>query len=131
MVSKPPCDQMAPQLCPFYVPGKLRSLFCFLMNSSTWSGKYKKHRLDKRKIPIGPICIRIPNTNRIKYTFSFYPVGVLFLNGLRQKKARPHMCSKYEPPMVLTADSERKAMLKNLGVQERRRVPCLVQRTPC
>ena len=56
MVSKPPYDQMAPQLCQFYVPGQ-PSKRQFVKKK--WSGGgYKKHRPDKRKVQIGPICIR-------------------------------------------------------------------------
>ena len=53
--SRAPYDQMAPQLCQFYVPGQ-PSKRQFV--KKTWSGGYKKHRPDKRKVQICPICIR-------------------------------------------------------------------------
>ena len=76
MVSKPPYDQMAPQLCQFYVPGQPSKKQFVKKNGLV----VKKHRPDKRKVPIGPICIGFySNTNGTNWDFLFIRSVLLVL----------------------------------------------------
>ena len=70
MVSKPPYDQMAPQLCQFYVPGQ-PSNKKHSTKDMVWL--LQKHRPDKRKIQIVRIYIR--------FLIQTGSIGIFLLSG--------------------------------------------------
>ena len=83
-------DQMAPQLCPFYVPGKLRSFSSLVFETLApfWSGK---HWSEERKIPICPIHI-VFLLGPTQTSFSFPPAGTPEATSWEQEQmARPQI----------------------------------------
>ena len=83
-------DQMAPQLCPFYVPGKLSFsslVFVLIFSAFLMSGK---HLPEERKTPIGPIHI-VFLLGPTQTSFSFPPAGTPEATSWEQEQmARPH-----------------------------------------
>ena len=104
-------DQMAPQLCPFYVPGKLSFsslVFIFIFSAFLMSGR---HLPEERKTPIGPIHI-VFLLGPTQTSFSFSPAGTPEATSWEQEQmARPHniFCSRSRKLIVNTnsADSAR------------------------
>ena len=86
-------DQMAPQLCPFYVPGKLSFsslVFVLIFSAFLMSGK---HLPEERKTPIGPIHI-VFLLGPTQTSFSFPPAGTPEATSWEQgQMARPHMAA--------------------------------------
>ena len=84
-------DQMAPQLCPFYVPGKLSFsslVFVLIFSAFLMSGK---HLPEERKTPIGPIHI-VFLLGPTQTSFSFPPAGTPEATSWEQEQmARPHL----------------------------------------
>ena len=84
-------DQMAPQLCPFYVPGKLSFsslVFVLFFSAFLMSGK---HLPEDRKTPIGPIHI-VFRLGPTQTSFSFPPAGTPEATSWEQgQMARPHV----------------------------------------
>ena len=81
-------DRMAPQLCLFYVLGQPSKTVKRSVRKKHMVWWLRKHRLDKRKVPIGPICIRF--LYKTLSTGIFLLSGRCFLvNSLRQKNKRP------------------------------------------
>ena len=84
-------DQMAPQLCPFYVPGKLSFsslVFVLIFSAFLMSGK---HLPEERKTPIGPIHI-VFLLGPTQTSFSFPPAGTPEATSWEQEQmARPQM----------------------------------------
>ena len=84
-------DQTAPQLCPFYVPGKLSFsslVFILMFSAFLMSGK---HLLEERKAPTGPIheVFRLGPTQT---SFSFPPAGTPEATSWEQEQiVRPHI----------------------------------------
>ena len=81
-------DRMAPQLCLFYVPGQPSKTVKRSVRNKNMVWWLRKHRPDKRKVPIGPICIR--------FLYKTVSTGIFLLSGrcvlvnsLRQKNKRP------------------------------------------
>ena len=91
---------MAPQLCPFYVPGKLSfsSLVVVLIFSAfLMSGK---HLPEERKTPIGPIHI-VFLLGPTQTSFSFPPAGTPEATSWEQEQmARPHILKFRNEPGV-------------------------------
>ena len=87
-------DQMAPQLCPFYVPGKLSFsslVFVLIFSAFLMSGK---HLPEERKTPIGPIHI-VFLLGPTQTSFSFPPAGTPEATSWEQEQmARPHMAER-------------------------------------
>ena len=84
-------DQMAPQLCPFYVPGKLSFsslVFVLIFSAFLMSGK---HLPEERKTPIGPIHI-VFLLGPTQTSFSFPPAGTPEATSWEQgQMARPQL----------------------------------------
>ena len=84
-------DQMAPQLCPFYVPGKLSFsslVFVLIFSAFLTSGK---HLPEERKTPIGPIHI-VFLLGPTQTSFSFPPAGTPEATSWEQEQmARPQI----------------------------------------
>ena len=87
-------DQMAPQLCPFYVPGKLSFsflVFIFIFSAFLMSGK---HLPEERKTPIGPIHI-VFLLGPTQTSFSFPPAGTPEATSWEQEQmARPQIVAR-------------------------------------
>ena len=102
-------DQMAPQLCPFYVPGKLSFsslVFALIFSAFLMSGK---HLPEERNTPIGPIHI-VFLLGPTQTSFSFPPAGTPEATSTsweQEQMARPHvmdsvlMLQSYIPQTVL------------------------------
>ena len=87
-------DQMAPQLCPFYVPGKLSFsslVFVLIFSAFLMSGK---HLPEERKTPIGPTHI-VFLLGPTQTSFSFPLAGTPEATSWEQgQMARPHMAER-------------------------------------
>ena len=81
-------DQMAPQLCLFYVPGQPSKKSLFIFSAFLMSGK---HLPEERKTPIGPIHI-VFLLGPTQTSFSFPPAGTPEATSWEQEQmARPHI----------------------------------------